>query len=100
MSPEESRLDIRYLVDEDTSIGNLYPEPYYTSTASGDPKTFTYTIASNDQPDSGVSIDSSNNIDIHPIANWNGVATVTVQVDNGASNQNASREGGLKLVKL
>jgi len=66
------------------SIEGFVHLPDYTTSLSGDPEMFTYSIVGNTDPDCGVSIDGGRNINIVPTAGWQGTSDITVQATDGA----------------
>ena len=70
------------VLDEDTVLENAFNLDDYASDPDED-DSLTYSIIGNTNPDCGVSIDTDNNIDINPTANWNGQSVVTIQVSDG-----------------
>ncbi len=73
------------VLNEDETRDNFVHLPDYCVAVSGDPETFTYTIVGNTQPNCGISIDASRNLDILPVQNWHGVSTVTIEASDGVN---------------
>jgi len=73
-------------LDEDHHIFDAFNLNTYASDTETADINLIYTITGNTNPDVGVSIDSSDNIDIQPPVNWYGSSTVTITVTD---------EGGL-----
>lgn len=73
-------------LSEDGFIQDFVHLPDYASALTGDVSSMDYRIVNGLDPDvisAGITLDAGNNIDIDPVANWNGTASVTVEVDDG-----------------
>ena len=71
------------VLSEDGMIADFVHLPDYASALVGDVNTMDYSIVSVSDANAGVTLDVSNNIDIEPAPDWNGVAVVTVRIDDG-----------------
>jgi hypothetical protein len=79
--PTISGLLDQYLFVNNT-IDNAIDLWAYTSDNEDPDVALTFSILSNTDPGSGVSIDSSRYIDIYPVTDWIGYSDVSIQVDD------------------
>ncbi|MCK5481545.1 MAG: tandem-95 repeat protein, partial [Gammaproteobacteria bacterium] len=70
-------------LDEDNHIFDAFNLNDYASDTETPDSGLTYTITGNTNPSVGVSIDSSDMIDIQPSTNWYGYSDITIQVNDG-----------------